>query len=114
MMKRVRAGRALIRVREHATNGTCCQKLAGDTAEDPFAQSAVAIAAGDDQVRVLVFHKLEELGGDRSTWGAPYLVCNDDPVAHEIRRHVPQILLRRRVALMLADFDEQNLFRLLQ
>ena len=33
---------------------------------------------------------------------------------HEKRRHVPQSLLRWRVAFMLADFDEQNPFRLLQ
>jgi hypothetical protein len=35
-------------MRQHATNGACHQKLVGDAAENPFTQSAVPIAAGDD------------------------------------------------------------------
>jgi hypothetical protein len=87
-------------VGEHATDGTCCQKLAGNAAEDPFAQSAMAIPAGHDQVRPLVSHKLKELGRNRPAWWAPDLVCDDNPVAHEIAGHVCQSFLGLRVLFM--------------
>jgi len=74
----------------------------------------MAIPAGHDQVRPLVSHKLKELGRNRPAWWAPDLVCDNDPVAHEIAGHVCQSFLGLRVAFMLANFEEQYLFRLLQ
>jgi hypothetical protein len=73
----------------------------------------MAIPAGYDQVRLLVCHELKELGRDRPPWRAPYLVCNDDPVAPEICRHVCQRFFRLPMRFVLADLDEQDLVSLL-
>src|SRR5207237_959840 len=62
----IRRANALASVRQHAAHAARGQKLVRDAAEDPFAQSTTAVAAGDDQIAALVADEIEQLGGDRA------------------------------------------------
>src|SRR5262249_14398598 len=60
-------------VRQQATHWSGCQKLVRDAAEDPFAQSTMSVAAGHDQIGVLVPNDVKELGGDWPPCLPPHL-----------------------------------------
>ena len=57
---------------------------------------------------------MQELGGGRAPRSAPDFGRHDHAVADEKGSDIGQILLGLRLRFVLADFNEQNLLRLLQ
>jgi len=57
---------------------------------------------------------VEELGGGRAPRSPPDFGRHDHAVSDEVGGDIGQILFGLRPRFVLADFDEQNLFRLLQ
>ena len=66
---------------EHAAHRTRGQELVRDTAKNPFPQSAVSIATGDNEIGILILNKAQELGCDRSPGRPPDFISYDDLVA---------------------------------
>lgn len=93
-------------VRHEATGRACGQKVPSHPAENPFAQTAVPIRPGDQEVCLLVFCKLNELRRARS-----FLLKNNSgatayPVSRQISRHVIEVMLRGRFFARPANLDD--------
>src|SRR6266566_2165437 len=100
-------------VRQHATDRTRCEKLVRDAAEDPFTQSTVAVAAGNDQICPLIPNETEEFGSNRPPRLLPHFVCLDS-MAQKIRSDVGKSLFGIGFRFAFAQSDDQDLFGLLQ
>src|SRR6516164_11280978 len=101
-------------VRQHATDRTRCKKLVRDAAEDPFAQSIVPVAAGHDQICLLILNMTQKFGGDRPLRLPPDFVRRSDAMAEKVRCDVGKSPFGLGFRFAFADSDEQNLFGLLQ
>src|SRR5215468_8422144 len=101
-------------VRQHATDRSRCQKLVRDAAEDPFAQAAMSIAAGDDQIRGLVPNEVKEFGADRPPRPPPHLARRDNAMPPKIFHHIGKTSFGMIVRLAFVDSDDEHMFGLVQ
>jgi hypothetical protein len=84
-----------------------------DAAEDPFAQSAVAIPAGHNQICAFIPSQAKEFGGDRPSRLPPYL-ARDDSMAAKVSRDIGKISSGAGFWFAFADSDNLNPFGPLQ
>ena len=75
-------------VRQQTANLTCLQELPCYAAENPFAQPAMTVTAGDQQISLLVLGKPEQLARDRPLGMEIGLRAHCYAMTHEIVRHI--------------------------
>ena len=100
-------------MRQQAIDRTGCQKFVRDPAEDPFTQSTMSVAAGHDQIGVLIAHEVKKLGGNGSPWLPPHLARHGNAVAAKVARDIGKMCFGG-FRLAFVDSNDQNLFRPLQ
>src|SRR5215467_2820329 len=101
-------------VRQHATDRARYKKLVRDAAEDPFPQSTVPVAAGHDQICLLILNETQEFASDRPPCLPPDLVRSGDSMAEKVPCDVGKRPFGPGVPFAFADSDEKNLFGPLQ
>ena len=85
-----------------------------DAAEEPFPQSTLPVAAGNDQICLLILNETQEFSGDRSPRLPPHVVRRGYSMAEKVARDVGKSPFGIGFRFAFADYDEQDLFGLLQ
>ena len=81
-----------------------------DAAEEPFPQSTVPVAAGNDQICLLILNETQEFASDRPPRLPPDLVRSGDSMAEKVPCDVGKSPFGTGLRFAFADSDEQNLF----
>jgi hypothetical protein len=84
-----------------------------DAPEDPFTQSTVSVATGDDQIGALIANEVKELGGDRPPRLPPHLARHDNSMSAKVARDIGEICFGG-FRLVFVDSEDQNLVHPLQ
>ena len=85
-----------------------------DAAEEPFPQSTVPVAAGNDQICLLILNETQEFASDRSPCLPPDVVHRGDSMAEKVLCDVGKSFFGIGFRFAFADSDEQDLFGPLQ